>query len=227
MVMVNKRATFLGLMASLPTYYLIYKPLQLSKNKWATFVFLALYYFLFCIISLNIKYFGQLFLDLTNNRNIALDYFLTGRLILVDQLQPEVYNSGIMKYLFGHGPGQSEYYLWKTLAHPVYEKYEKPYLVHNDFLKLNFDIGLIGLVLYFLMIYYLYAVSNLGVLMFLYTVPLFLIDNTIIYLYNILVAAIVARIHCDPNEPKIETPITWFINKVLSFMNIEYKPNLK
>lgn len=159
------------------------------------FVFLFAYFMFFWMIGTNMEYFGKLFLQLVGNEDIDLDYFLTGRMILINHLQPEILNRGLITYLFGNGPGQADVFLWKTLKDGTIYLWEtRPYLVHNDFLKLQFDIGLIGAVLYFFVFYYLYAVSRLGVLVFLYAIPLFLIDNTVIYLYNILVGGIAARV---------------------------------
>lgn len=218
LLLVHKRSNMLGIFAAIPLYYLFYKPFKLEKSKWATFIFLLLYYFSFFIIAMNLEYFGNKFLELQGRRDIDIDYFLTGRMILIEQLQPEVYSRGVLNYLFGNGPGQSEYFIWRTIAVHIYEGVTRPFLVHNDFLKLNFDIGLIGVILYFFTMYYLYAVSRLGVMMFLYTVPLFLVDNTIIYMYNILVAAIAARVMPAKDDVKIENVIVDYFNKTKNFI---------
>jgi len=192
---VNKRANLLGLFAAIPVYYLLVKPFKIYDKKMWLFVFLFAYFMFFWMIGTNMEYFGKLFLQLVGNEDIDLDYFLTGRMILINHLQPEILNRGLITYLFGNGPGQADVFLWKTLKDGTIYLWEtRPYLVHNDFLKLQFDIGLIGAVLYFFVFYYLYAVSRLGVLVFLYAIPLFLIDNTVIYLYNILVGGIAARV---------------------------------
>lgn len=194
LLFVNKRANMLGLIPAIAVYYVIVVPFKLHQNKKAAFWFMFIYYLVFYIVGTNLAFFAEVFLRLLGKEYIDLDYFLTGRMILINQLQPELSSRGILAFLFGNGPGTADYFLWKTIGHWVYEGYTKPYLVHNDFLKLQFDVGVFGVLIYFFMAYYLYAGSNLGFLMFLYVIPLFLIDNTLIYLYNILVAAIAARV---------------------------------
>ena len=136
----------------------------------------------------------ELFLKLIDKEYIDVDYFLTGRALLNNAIRPEIFDRDIISFFFGNGPGQAEYYIFKVIKHRVYDFQTKPFLVHNDFLKLHFDLGLFGVILYFFMMYVLYCRSNAGILMFLYTVPLFLIDNTIIFSYNILVACVAANI---------------------------------
>jgi len=200
-LVVNKRANLLGLFASIPLYYLVVKPFKIYDKKNTLFIFLFLYYMFFWMIGTNMEYFGKLFLQLIGNEDIDLDYFLTGRMILIYQLQPEILGRGLLTFLFGNGPGQADVFIWKTLKDgSIYLWEAKPYLVHNDFLKLQFDVGLIGAVLYFFIFYYLYAVSRIGVFIFLYAIPLFLIDNTVIYLYNILVGCIAARVIEKPTQ---------------------------
>ncbi len=214
--LVNKRANLLGLFAAVPVYYLIVSPLKLYDKKVWLFLFLLIYYMFFWMIGTNMEYFCTMFLKAMGVEFIDLDYFLTGRMILIYQLQPEILDRGLLPFLFGNGPGQADVFIWKTLSHPTIYHFEtKPFLVHNDFLKLQFDIGLIGAVLYFFIFYYLYVCSRVGVFIFLYAIPLFLIDNTIIYLYNILVGCVIARVIDKPelNELNIFGPLFRFFGR--------------
>lgn len=205
MLLVNKRANILGLFPAIVIFYLFVIPFKLHKKKISLFIFLLIYYMTFWAIGTNIEASATFFLKLLGKEEIDLDYFLTGRMILITHLQPEITERGIVAYLFGNGPGQADAYLWKTISSPIYDKIAKPYLVHNDFLKLQFDVGLFGAVLYFFICYYLYACSPLGIFVFLYTIPLFLIDNTLIFLYNILVGAVAARV-MDKDEHTLSSP---------------------
>lgn len=199
--MVSKRASLLGLFAAIPVYYLLNNVLKILDRKVWLFIFLIVYYLIFWLIGTNMEFFGKFFLELIGYGHMDLDYFLTGRMILTNQIQPEILDRGPFTFFFGNGPGQAEVFIWKTMKYPnVYLWDEKPYLLHNDFLKLQFEIGILGVVLYFFIFYYLMACSPLGVFIFLYSIPLFLIDNTIIYMYNILVACIAARVFHEPTK---------------------------
>ncbi|MFN0050322.1 MAG: hypothetical protein ACKVOU_14455 [Cytophagales bacterium] len=214
--LVSKRASLLGLFAAVPIYYFIIKPAKLYDKKLWLFVCLFCYYMFFWMIGTNIEFFGKLFLNIIGKGEMDLDYFLTGRMILVNLLQPEILDRGFLSFMFGNGPGQAEVFLWKTMRHAnIYLWMAKPFLVHNDFLKMQFEIGFIGATLSFFIFYYLYAVSRLGIFIFLYTIPLFLIDNTIIYLYNILVGCIAARVFdkSTPNEYNIFSSFFGFFRR--------------
>ncbi|MDX2195468.1 MAG: hypothetical protein NW207_03535 [Cytophagales bacterium] len=198
LLLVNKRATFMGLLPAFFTYYVIIKFFKIDENKNVLIAFLMFYYFSFYIISINLPFFASMFLGLFGKGEILLDNFLTGRVIMINELQPELYNRGPVAYLFGNGVGQADYYLWKVIKNPVYNFYVKPVNPHNDYLKLHFDVGLLGVVVYFFMAYYMYVHnSGLGILMFLYTIPLLLIDNGLIYYFNLIVTCIISRADND------------------------------
>ncbi|MDX2188987.1 MAG: hypothetical protein SFY32_03915 [Bacteroidota bacterium] len=193
LLFVNKRATFLGLLPSILAYYGGIRFFQLDKNKWALFSFLFAYYISFYIISINLPYFTSQFLALTGKQHIKLDDFLTGRMVMMNPMLPEIYNRGFLNYFFGNGIGQADYWLWKTVKHFIYNFKDKPINPHNDFMKLQFDIGLFGVIVYFFIMYYMYCVSNVGIMIFLFAVPLFLIENTLIYYINLILCCVVAR----------------------------------
>lgn len=189
----NKRATYLGLLPAIGAYYVGIKFLKLDRNKWYLFAFLASYYVFFYLVGTHMISITECFLEVFDKKNIKVDSFLTGRVVMIQELTREIYGRGFMNYLFGNGPGQADFYLWEVIKNPIYNFYTRPINPHNDFLKLHFDLGLMGIVLYFIIMYYLYIVSNVGIMIFLYIVPLFLIENTLIYYPNLILCGIAAR----------------------------------
>jgi hypothetical protein len=201
LLFVNKRGTFLGLLPAIIAFYGIIKFFHIDNNKWALFGFLFLYYMFFYVFSINLPLIASTFLEIMERKDIDIDRFLTGRVVMIRELTPEIYGRGWLNYLFGNGPGQADFYLWKVIKHPIYNFYIRPINPHNDFLKLHFDIGLIGVVVYFLIMYYMYCVSEIGILIFLFVVPLFLIENTLIYYINLLLCCVVVR--ADENTKEV------------------------
>jgi O-antigen ligase len=116
-----------------------------------------------------------------------------GREVFITYLKEAIQESDLLNYLFGYGPGQADVYL-KEVARPdwggLYGSSVNP---HNDFLKLKFDYGLIGSLLMFLVFYSAYFKSKMGIMMFLYTIPLFLVDNSFIFIYFWFIALVLAR----------------------------------
>lgn len=197
MLLVNKRANLLGIFPAIFTFFIFFKLLKIHKYKYLVFILLLAYYFTFYLVAMNIEDFTKAFLILIDKEDVPIDTFLTGRLILIKDILPEIYNRGIVRFVFGNGVGQAEFFIWKTIYNPIYYFYTKPFLLHNDFLKLHFDVGFMGVIIYFFVMYYIYACSNLGYLMFFSFIPLFLIDNTLIFSYNIIIACIIARVDED------------------------------
>ncbi|TAG57599.1 MAG: O-antigen ligase domain-containing protein [Cytophagales bacterium] len=197
MLLVNKRANLLGIFPAMITYYFFFDLLKIQKNRILTILLFAVYYITFYLIATNIEGVTISFLEFIGKKDMNPDHFLTGRLILVRDLIIQIEKRDWMIYFFGNGIGQTEFYLWKTIFNEVYYFYEKPFLTHNDFLKLHFDVGLIGVIIYFFIMYYLYCYSNVGYMMFFSFIPLFLIDNTLIFSFNIITACIMARVDED------------------------------
>lgn len=193
-LLVNKRANLLGIIPALATFWIFFNIFNIKKYKLLLFVLLLFYYFTFYLLAINIEDCTNFFLKIIGKSYIDTDTFLTGRLIMQRDLIIQIYDRGIINYIFGNGIGQTEFYLWKTIYNEIYFYFEKPFLAHNDFMKLHFDIGAIGVIIYFFVMYYLYCVSPIGCLIFFSLMPLFLIDNTIIFLYNILIASMIARV---------------------------------
>lgn len=193
LLFVNKRGTFLGLIPAILYYYGVIKFFKIDKSKVLLVVFLFIYYIGFYLVSVNLPALASFFLEVMEKKEIVLDNFLTGRIVMIRELTPEIYNRGWINYTFGNGVGQSDYYLWKVIKNPIYNFFNRPINPHNDFLKLHFDIGLVGVLLYFLLMYYMYCVSNVGILIFLFVVPLFLIENTLIYYLNLILCCVVVR----------------------------------
>ncbi len=203
MLLVNKRANLMGIIPACITFWFCFVIFDITKHKLLLIGLIVLYYIVFYLLAINIESCTVFFLQSIGKSYIDADTFLTGRLIMQRDLVLQIYERGFVNYLFGNGVGQTEFFLWKTIYNEVYYFYEKPFLAHNDFMKLHFDIGLFGVVVYFFVMYYLYCVSSLGCFMYFGILPLFLIDNTIIFLYNMLVACMVARVDEDSKPASI------------------------
>lgn len=193
LLLVNKRGTFLGILPAVIYYFGVIKFFKIDQNKLLLLFYLFIYYIGFYLVSVNLTTLASFFLDVMERKEVVVDNFLTGRVVMIRELTPELYNRGWLNYVFGNGIGQSDYYLWNVIKHPIYNFFTRPINPHNDFLKLHFDIGLVGVLCYFLVMYYMYCVSNVGILIFLFVVPLFLIENTLIYYLNLILCCVIAR----------------------------------
>ncbi len=108
-------------------------------------------------------------------------------------LRPKLWEDGFMAFLLGHGAGQSDMSLTINQSVNWAAGFPTPTNPHNDFLKIQYDYGIIGILFFFFLFYYLYAQNTLGILVFLFCIPVLLVDNTLVFIYHWLIAAIISR----------------------------------
>ncbi len=197
-LMSGKRSIILGLLPAMATYYLFIKPLNIDKNKFLLALVLSLYFFVFYAIGLNLDTFAKWFLDLVGiDSRDSLDRFLMGREIFIIHLKEHIAQSEIFQYLFGYGPGQADLFI-HDVVRPDWGSEKRDVMnPHNDFLKMRFDYGLIGSLLLFSIFYSAYIRTKMGIQIFLYTIPIFLVDNSFIFIYYWFIAMVVARFDDD------------------------------
>ncbi len=200
--MSGKRSIILGIIPAIVGYYGFIKPLKIEENKYWLLVILFGYFIILFFIGVNFDTFSLWILDITNlEQEVELNRFLMGREIFIVYLKNQINQSEILQALFGYGPGQADQYLLEFARPDWMSNKGQPVNPHNDFLKLNFDYGLIGGIAMFFIFYSVYITgSPMGTQMFLYTLPLFLVDNSFIFIYYWFIALTLARYQKPSNE---------------------------
>lgn len=196
-LLASKRAIFLGLIPSFGLYYFIIKPFRLMEqnNKWLLFILTFSFYFILYPISINLEDFSSWALNIISNGEYSTVDFLMKREVFVDILNAEIFTNNYVDFLFGHGPGQADIFL-QNGGLPGFMKYllKNPINPHNEFCKLHYDLGLIGVLFYFIIIYTMYINgTKVGVLIFLFTIPTFLVDNPLIFIYYSHIANLIVN----------------------------------
>lgn len=196
--MSGKRSIFLGVVPALAVWYLFFLPFKVYKNTHLTALILLLYFGAFYAVGVNFDVFSKWFLDFSGlDARVSLDRFLMGREIFIIYLKNQIADSEWLQYVFGYGPGQADIFLYEEARPDWMSEARKSVNPHNDFLKLRFDYGLVGSLLLFIVFYSSYVRSKMGIQMFLYTIPLFLVDNSFIFIYYWFIAMTVARFDSD------------------------------
>ncbi len=186
-----KRIAFFALLASLGAYLYLFgfKPREyLNTQRYRKSLFTAvIYVIILYLIAMNIAYLARIILNYFHYYDVSADYFLQGRIAIQSELNRIVSNTEIFSTLFGHGIGSAD----NTLQ-VIYLIFDNP---HNDFLKLQFEYGIIGLLLYILAIWTIIIRNCFSVLVFIFSMTLLPTDNTIIYItYQILTMMLVKSV---------------------------------
>lgn len=192
--MSGKRSIFLGILPAIASFYLFFQPFGITKNRSLLFFFTLLYFLIFYFVGINLDTVSTWFLEeIVQDSDLTLHRFLMGREVFILYLKNAISEADIVQYLFGYGPGQADMFLLEN-ARPDWIKAEgAPVNPHNDFLKIRYDYGLLGSLAFFLIMYSVYIRSNLGLQMFMYTIPLFLVDNSFIFIYYWFIALVISR----------------------------------
>lgn len=197
----SKRAIFMGLIPAIGLYFIFISSSKIDKNKHILFILLFIYYFTFYFISFNFVDFSKWVLASFTDGLIDIDNFLRGRDVLSEPLRQKILFKGSGPYFTGYGPGQADIYLQQVLQPILPDWVEgKPVNPHNDFIKLHYDYGIVGVLLYFVILFYLYVRSKVGIFVFLFTIPVFVVDNPVIYVYYYHVACVISNIKVNTNE---------------------------
>lgn len=193
MLLVSKRVIYLGLIPGAFSYWVLTSLIQVQNKPSLRLALCALYYGAFAAIALNMRAAATWFLDvLEANGTIPLDKFLMGRIRLLAVLESGLQRNEWHHWLLGHGPGTADWLMLEWLT-SRWTPWGVPINPHNDFLKLLYDYGVMGLIGYFFIAYYLYVRSKPGLIVFLFTLPVFLVDNTMIFIVHLMLGGIMAR----------------------------------
>ncbi len=206
----GKRAIFLGLLPAIGVYYIFLVPTKLNLDKAFVGLTTWLYFLSFLLVGYFLLEVSQWFIDqIDPNGSLTVNRFLMGREKFIFGLRREMESASVFIDLFGHGPGQADFYLMEHVR-PDWVNKGKPVNPHNDSLKLIFDYGWIGSSLFFGVLYSFYIKSRAGILMFLYTIPLFLVDNSLIFIYYLFIVGVISRVD-DPFTGKLASELNYKI----------------
>lgn len=192
-MLTSKRVTFLGLICSTVAYYFIYLNINKSNESIKRLILMAVYFALMYIIAINLIPIAKFVIYIFNlEGRVTVWELLSARDWFIVTLEPEIFDTGFINYFFGHGPGQADFFLQHNLPYEKFGIIEKPANPHNDFLKINYDYGFLGIFLFFIFFYFLYG-NGFSVPIFLYVIPILIIDNSLVVLYFSFIAGITAR----------------------------------
>ncbi len=191
-VLSQKRVIFFGMAIAIGinmVYYFIDKlPLPYIRKAYFVVVFC-----IFSAVALNLESVTEYSLKVMGYaEEIQPDNFLMGRITLFNTLKQGVFDNNDYEDLIGNGAGQADEYLrihldskWTAEGDPV-----NP---HNDFLKVVFDYGYLGLGFLFL---YLVTLANFNLknrLYLFYTFPVLLVDNSLIFIFYSMILVVISR----------------------------------
>lgn len=108
-----------------------------------------------------------------------------GRTNFAAPLWEQIHAGSIDNLLFGFGPGGADRALWvvRSGANP-----------HNDWLKVLFEYGYIGLILFHVVMYMMFPRGRVGTALYIYTAIIFTTDNTLIYMQYFAFVALIAHL---------------------------------
>lgn len=202
-LMVSKRALLLGFIMA-TTWWMVIGASKRISPRFKTATLLALYLSLM-VFSLFMTELGQTALGWFGIENMNVGRFLMGRnnliMALRDQLEP-----GSMLSLFGHGPGAADTFLafngvgWGPIS-------DQPFNPHNDYMKIIFDYGILGYLVFFAILLNLYGGGSRGKALMVYTITVFCFDNALIFMVFHIVAGFMCaeyvRLEKDGIQPDV------------------------
>ncbi|MDX2196352.1 MAG: O-antigen ligase family protein [Cytophagales bacterium] len=202
-LLASKRVTYLGLIVGLVYIYTIHKPiLQKLSSKALSVILLGGTYISLLFVGYFMVEIADIFLELSElDSKISINHVLSSREVFIKILQTKIQNADILKFFFGHGPGQADRYLQLHLDPARYDVSElgNP---HNDFIKIIFDYGWVGAMLFIGVIFTLFIHNINYVESYIYTMAIFLVDNSFVVIYYIIIAVLIAQ-RFDRNEKNI------------------------
>lgn len=196
----GKRVIFLGLFPAFISYVVLFKLLNVSQESRFAKLYLISYYLVFFFAALYLTEIGEYFLELIGMGDYDLWGFLMGRDDVIYTLRPQILRSSLNDFLVGHGPGQADFYLSEHHS-LVWSRIGEPTNPHNDFLKIAYDYGFGGVVGFYFILLRLLVRNKVGYCMFLYAIPVFIVDNSLIFIWHFLTALILIY---QPNEDENE-----------------------
>jgi hypothetical protein len=189
LIISSKRVSYLGLFIALPSYYFFQ---YLTEDKKRSF--LTVYYIGIAVVAFFLNDIAIFFLKILNSYNDAnLNKLLSSREVFNEILQNGFYKSDFINQIFGNGLGQADRYLQVNLPNEGFDK-SQPASPHNDFMKIIFDTGIVGLVVYFTLFKKIFLVNYQNPISFLYLFPVFMVDNSFAVVYYLMFCGILARV---------------------------------
>jgi hypothetical protein len=193
-VLISKRLLFLALGSSFVTYLLFFRDERLSPKSTKVKIILFCYVLFFYLFAVHLQGIAQYFISIFQ-MNIDITGLLQGRDYVINFLLKQLQNDNLLIKLFGHGAGSADAFVGSTGFFST-----NP---HNDFLKLQFDYGYIGLIFFIIILYLFYVKNKIGIFIFLFVIPLFTSENTLIYLGFIIPSAMIC--HFNESPPRLKT----------------------
>jgi hypothetical protein len=183
-LLVSKRTLIIGFLMALG--YWIFTGLPHMKDRKPNRVLLFLIYIGLGLSAIFLIEIGEYVLEWAGLSKMGLHHFLMGRDDLLLTLRGASF-SGSLGSIFGHGPGSADCYLalkgagWGPLS-------DEPFNPHNDHMKLIYDYGYAGYLLFFFVLYEFYAATRRGSVLLVYTMTVFCFENSLIYIVYALTA---------------------------------------
>lgn len=129
---------------------------------------------------------------------IRPDRLIMGRNISSEFLREGWLDSDPVRFLLGHGPGVSDLRIVRIASWGN----GVSALPHNDYLKLLFDVGLIGYLAYFTMFFVFWGRTHWAHLAILYTIVAHSMDNTLVFPVHLISLGVISMTQ-DPENPPI------------------------
>ena len=193
-VLTGKRVTYFGLFLAVAAYYFIFKPLASSKEGSNTNVIILFsYYFSLFLVGIFLVEITEFFLKITElDMEMTAWNLLAARDEFIYVLKTKWVSSDFLNLIFGFGSGQADATLQSSL-NPYYHATMNLGSPHNDFMKILFDYGLAGFFGFFIILKGVFSKKNTYLIIF-YVLAVFLLDNSLIVLYNMLLGGVIARV---------------------------------
>lgn len=191
-VLSHKRVIFFGMAIAVCiniAYYAIDKfPLPYIRKA-----FLIAVFAIFAAIGLNLERVTEYGLEkMGYAEEIEPDNFLMGRITLFKTLQQGISHNNDRNDWIGNGAGQADEYL-RIHLDSKWTPDEESVNPHNDFLKVVYDYGYLGLALLFLYLITLGDFNLKNRLYLFYTFPVLLVDNSLIFIFYSIILLVVCR----------------------------------
>jgi hypothetical protein len=183
-LMVSKRALLVGFLVSAAWWFLFGRSERISP-KVKSGLMAALYAGLM-VFSLFMAELGRMVLGWFSITNISVGNFLMGRNSLITALRSKMDSDSPTAY-FGHGPGSADTFLasngvgWGPIT-------DTPFNPHNDYMKIFFDYGILGYLVFFWILLNFYGATSKGKALMAYTITVFCFDNSLIFMVYHVVA---------------------------------------
>ena len=191
----SKRVVYLSLFIALASQFLVFPAYRKAFPRDTNSVlYWTVLYIVLASVAIYLEEIITLALEIAGLSSETTIYSITGgRNILITTLTEKINGLNLWQQLFGSGPGQADKYLQNQL-HPYFYNTRNPASPHNEYVKLFFDYGLIGLLSFGYIFYKMYIKNkkmiNLGV----YALAVFIVDNALMVIYFHLIVGMMRNL---------------------------------